>query len=273
MSQLEVATILQSLTEPAASRLEKFDVFSSIPSTNTFLMTQPPPAVGQYRVAIADEQSAGRGRRSRRWISEPGAGLYLSVSYTFGPATRDPGGLTLATGVGVAEALERLDVSGIRLKWPNDIIALDGKLGGILTELRSGTSDGVTVVTGVGLNLEIPQDFDLGTESSWAPRAVDLQALMEDPPGREHIAGALLESLYAAFVRFEQAGLESFLGEWSRRDWLQGKSVTVDLPDRQVTGTAAGVGDDGSLLVKTANGPVSVISGTIVTAGLAEQGR
>lgn len=273
MSQLEVATILQSLTELAASRLEKFDVFASIPSTNTFLMSQPPPAVGQYRVAIADEQTAGRGRQSRRWISEPGAGLYLSVSYTFGPALRAPGGLTLATGVGVAGALESLDVTGIRLKWPNDIIALDGKLGGILTEMRSGASDGVTVVTGVGLNLEIPEHFDLGAESSWAPRAVGLRALVAEPPGRERIAGALLEALCAAFVRFEQDGLESFLDEWSRRDWLQGKAVTVDLPDRQVTGTAAGVGNDGSLVVSTADGPVSVISGTIVTAGLAEQGQ
>lgn len=272
MSKLEVAAIQRPLTGLAASRLEKLDVFASIPSTNTYLMSRPPPAVGRYSVAIADEQTSGRGRHSRRWISEPGAGLYLSVAYTFDPAIRAPGGLTLATGVGIVGALESLDVAGLRLKWPNDIIALDGKLGGILTEMRSGASDGVTVVTGVGLNLEIPEHFDLGEESAWAQRAVGLRSLVGDPPRRECIASALLESLYAAFVQFEKAGLESFLSEWSRLDWLQGKVVTVDMPDRQITGTAAGVGDDGSLLVDTAEGPVSIISGTIVTAGPAEQG-
>lgn len=270
MSTLDVAEIQQPLTEPAASRLDQFEVFDSIASTNTYLMSQPAPAAGRYRVAIADRQTSGRGRHDRRWISEPGAGLYMSLAYTFANATRDLSILTLATGVGVAEALERLGVSGVALKWPNDIVALDGKLGGILTEVQSGTSPGVTVVTGVGLNLKMPESADRGVTSGWAHRAVDLRAVMGEVPARERIAAAFIEHLYLALTEFRGTDPDGFLAKWRRRDWLLGRTISVDTGSKVITGRAAGVGDDGGLLVDTRDGRVSVLSGSIAEAGQAE---
>lgn len=269
MSKLDVAVIAEPLTGRASSRLEKLEVFASIPSTNTYLLAQPPPGPGGCRVAIADHQTSGRGRHARRWVSEPGAGLYLSFAYTFAGTVRDLGGLTLAIGVGVARALARLGVSGISLKWPNDIVALDGKLGGILTEVRSGTPETATVVAGVGLNLALPARMDSGTESGWAHRAVDLASVIGKAPARDRVAGTLVEELYLTFARFEGHGFGVFMDEWRRHDWLHGKAITVDMPDRQISGTAAGIGDDGGLLVDTPAGRVSVISGSIAMTGAA----
>jgi BirA family biotin operon repressor/biotin-[acetyl-CoA-carboxylase] ligase len=267
MSRLDAAGIQKPLTELAAAGLEKLEVFSSIASTNTYLMSQPPPTVGRFRVAVADHQTSGRGRHYRRWISAPGAGLCLSFAYTFDRTAAEIEGLTLAIGVGTVNALRQLDVEGVSLKWPNDIVALEGKLGGILTEVQAGGSGNVTVVTGIGLNVNIGERSDFGVESDWAHRPVDLKSLVDAPPARELLAGTVVDHMYLAFRRFDEYGLATFMDEWRRHDWLRGKQIVVDLPDRQVAGIAAGVDDDGVLLVETSNGTVPVISGSIVMAG------
>jgi BirA family biotin operon repressor/biotin-[acetyl-CoA-carboxylase] ligase len=136
--------------------LEILEVFSEIESTNSYLLDQPAPPPGRFRVAVADYQTAGRGRMDRTWHSPPSSGLCLSMAYTFRQVPAKLPGLTLALGIGAVEALRRLGISGIGLKWPNDIIAHDGKLGGILTEVRNSASDSVTVVAGIGLNVDLP---------------------------------------------------------------------------------------------------------------------
>jgi len=273
MSTLDVANIQRPLSELAITKLDKIEVFSSIASTNTYLLAQPAPATGRYRVAVADHQVSGRGRHNRRWISAPGSGLCMSFAYTFSKKIEQLPGLTLAIGVGVVSALQNLAVEGVSLKWPNDIVALDGKLGGILTEVQSGKGDGVTVITGIGLNVRVHEKFDFGLESDWAHRAVDLNSVKPDPPPRELLAGTLVEHLYWTFSRFEDSGFAGFAEDWRQHDWLRDREITVDMPDKQLTGIAAGVDDDGALLVESESGRTRVISGSIVMAGLTEFGR
>ena len=273
MNNLDVSRVQRPLSELANSKLDKLEVFSSIASTNTYLLAQPGPAAGRYRVAIADHQTSGRGRHDRRWISAPGSGLCLSFAYTFSATPEQLPVLTLAIGVGVIGALQHLAVDGVSLKWPNDIVALDGKLGGILTEVQSDTGDEVTVVTGIGLNVQLGEDIDFGAESDWAHRAVDLNSIKKKPPVRELLAGTIIEHLYRTFSRFENLGFAGFAEAWQRHDWLRDREITVDMPDRQLTGVAAGVDDDGALLVDSKSGRTRVISGSIVMAGQAEISR
>ena len=251
MSRLDAVGIQEPLTELAAAGLEKLEVFSSIASTNTHLMALPAPGIGRYRVAVADHQTSGRGRHYRRWISAPGAGLCLSCAYTFNRTAAEIEGLTLAIGVGTVSALGQLAVQGVSLKWPNDIVALDGKLGGILTELRAGGPGNATVVTGIGVNVSIEGSLDLGAESRWAQRPVDLKSVTHDPPDRELLAVTLVEHLYRAFRHFDEVGLAGFVDEWRRYDWLRGREITVDMAGRHVPGVAAGLDDRGAVLVDT----------------------
>ena len=113
------------------------EVFGEIDSTNSYLLNVPPPPAGRFRVAIAEHQTGGRGRMDRRWVSPAATGLCLSIAYTFTDTPSDLSCATLAVGIAIAEALEEIGILGIGLKWPNDLVFRGGKLGGILTELRS----------------------------------------------------------------------------------------------------------------------------------------
>lgn len=267
MSKLDVGHVRSVLSDRASHALETLEAFSSIDSTNTHLMTQPPPGSDRCRVAIADQQTSGRGRHYRRWLSAPGAGLYLSMAWSYADKPKQLSSLTLAIGVAVIDAFDSLGIEGASLKWPNDIVARDGKLGGILTEVRTDGREQVTVVTGIGINLDLPDDTEFGAESDWAHRAVDLRQIADPVPGREMLAGALINSLCDTFPRFARHGLEDFLDQWQQHDWLLDREITVDMPDRQVTGRSAGVDADGALLVATPAGTSRIISGSIVMAG------
>jgi len=267
MSKLDVAKIQRPLSELANAGLENLETFSSIASTNTYLLSQAAPPGGRYRVAIADHQTSGRGRHYRRWVSAPGSGLCMSLAFTFGRTLEQLSGLTLAIGTGVAGALQQLGFDRIALKWPNDIVALDGKLGGILTEVRSGKGDGTTVVTGVGLNVRLSDQLDIDTTSGWSAAPVDLHSFEQPVPERELLAGTLIEHLFQTFTKFDELGLAGFIDDWQRYDWLRDREISVDMADKRVTGIAVGIDSDGALLVDSKSGRSRVISGSIVMAG------
>ncbi len=268
MSRLDASLIQDSLADASLAPLDQIEVFASIDSTNTHLLSQPTPEPGRYRVALADHQTAGRGRHNRRWLAPPGASLCLSVAYTFADQPQQLPALTLAVGVGIVSALRAQRIGGVSLKWPNDIVALDSKLGGVLTEVHASSGEGVTVVTGIGLNIVLPEDLDFGAESAWAHRPIDLASVQPGHPQRELLAAELVCSMHAVMTTFEEEGFAAFLADWSEHDWLRGREITVDLDDRQVFGVAAGVDADGALLVDCEQGQTRVISGSILLAGL-----
>lgn len=270
MIDLDASVIRRPLSAHPTSRLDGVEVLPEIDSTNSYLLQQSAPKAGRFRVAIADYQTAGRGRHNRHWQSPPGSGLCLSLAYTYAAMPDNLPALTLALGVGVINAMSGLGINCISLKWPNDIVALDGKLGGMLAEVRSDAVAGVTVVAGIGLNVDLSAQADFGTDHAWVHRAVDIKGVTADPPSREILAASLIEHLFATFVRFEGQGFGGFAEEWRRNDWLHSRVVTVDMPDGQLTGIAAGVDIDGALLVDTGQGQRRVISGSIVMAGLPE---
>ena len=267
MSRLDAESIRASLGDHVLQRLERFDAFAAIESTNSYLMRDEPPAPGGFRVALTDNQTAGRGRHGRTWQSPPGSGLCLSVAYTFAAQPRNLSALTLAIGLGLIDALDRLGIGGIALKWPNDLIARDGKLGGILTESQALGGKSIHVVSGVGLNVSLPDEFDLGAEAERAQPVSDLAGIAGKLPSANVIAACLVDGLCGVFVDYEARGFEAFAGRWRARDWLLGRELTIDLPRQPLSGVAAGVADDGALLVTAGNGATHrVTSGTVVLA-------
>lgn len=268
MDPLDAEVIRRSLEAEPAARLAELEVFENIDSTNSYLLSQPPPKAGRYRVAIADYQSAGRGRHESRWVSPPGAGLCLSFGYTFESSPEQLSSLTLAIGVGVVDALRELGLDGAGLKWPNDIVADDCKLGGILTELQSRGAAGVSVVAGIGLNVKVPPGNEMDFGSDWAKDVTDIASRVEPVPPRSTIAAIIIDKLLAVMQRYAEQGFAGFAGEWSRLDWLLSRDVIVTLASGQISGTAAGVDRDGALLIDTAGERVRVVSGSVALAGL-----
>jgi len=266
MNSPDAERIRDSLARGTRECVDAVEAFGDIGSTNTYLLGQSPPLPGRLRVVIADQQTAGRGRHSRRWVSPPGAGLWLSLAYTFAPAPRHMSSLTLAVGVGIVRALRDLGISGVHLKWPNDIVARDGKLGGILTEVQA-RGDTATVITGIGINLDLPSDASQEIESDWARQPVDMRRIADTVPVREMLAARIVDALYQVMQRFAADGLAGFAADWAEHDWLRGREITVDMPDRQITGIAAGIDKDGALLIDTGREHARVVSGSVVMAG------
>ncbi len=260
----EADEVLRRLSGTARARLERLDAFGEIGSTNTWLLEQVPPAAGRFRAASAEHQTAGRGRQGKSWLSPPSAGLALSVAYTFADASRNLAGLTLATGVGIAAALRKLGAE-VAVKWPNDLILHDRKLGGILTEAKSATG-ATTVVVGVGLNVELPEAArrDAG---GWKNGVADLGEALDRLPSRPELTAAVIESLIETMARFDREGFAPFRAVWPGFDWLQGRAVVTEEPGAEVHGEACGVGEDGALLLKTPDGVRRVMSGSVALAG------
>ena len=144
-------------------------VLDNVPSTNTWLLERPPSPAGAAEAVLALHQTAGRGRRGRTWQAPRGSGLCLSVAWTFETMPAHAPALTLALGVAAARALESIGLGEAMLKWPNDIVWQDRKLGGILVESTTTPEHAFRIVAGVGINLQLPEEFSLDDDrSAWS---------------------------------------------------------------------------------------------------------
>jgi len=264
---LDATRIYRALDDGIRSSVDALDVLDNVPSTNTWLMERTGHVAGRVNVVLANQQTAGRGRRGNRWVSPAGAGLYLSLSHTFEKTRDDFSCLTLVAGIAVAEALEHLGSGPIKLKWPNDIYAGDAKLGGILTEARSSANGRTTVVCGIGINLDLTVAGGAREQLNKLDYATtDLASHCSVPPDPSALAAGIINNVAHAFALHAQAGFARFLPEWDARDWLQGKNVQAELQDGLVIGQAAGVDKDGLLRLVDGDKVHRVVAATVRVA-------
>jgi BirA family biotin operon repressor/biotin-[acetyl-CoA-carboxylase] ligase len=206
-------------------------------------------------LVAAEHQSAGRGRRGRRWHSAPGAGITFSLGRRIRRPARELAALSLVAGVACIEALRALGVAQARLKWPNDLVVDGAKLGGILVETRNGGA-----VIGIGINCRRTRLL----EAKVRRRVAFLSDFIGVPRNRviERVASALMEALEL----FERQGLAPLRGRWEAMDAHAGQRLRVRLADgRVIRGVAGGLAQDGALQLVTRSGVQSVRSGRVVT--------
>ena len=263
MSLLSADSIREPISGESRTHLDILEVFSEIESTNSYLLDQPCPPPGRYRVVLAEYQTAGRGRMDRSWFSPPSSGLCMSMAFTFRRMPENFPSLSLAIGIGIAQALERFGIRDIGLKWPNDIVARDGKLGGVLSEVLPANVGGVTIVIGIGLNIDLENTAAETEITSRLGRVVDLASCCDELPSRSVISAALIECLFDTMVRFEADGFSPFLETWRKYDWLRGHRVTIETVDGLVAGIAEGVDADGALLLNSDNAVRRFTSGSV----------
>ncbi len=205
----------------------------------------------------AEEQTAGRGRRGRRWHSAPGAGVTFSLGRRIRRPARELPALSLVAGVAVVRALRALGVRAAALKWPNDLVVDGAKLGGILVETRSHGTVAYAVI-GVGINCRrVP---GLGKRVRRRVAFLNEFTSAERNEVIRKTAAALLEALEA----FEARGLDALRAEWEAMDAHAGQRVRVRLADgRTLSGIASGLAEDGSLKLLTRSGLRAVHSGRL----------
>ena len=256
---LDADTIRAHLAKETLQALAGIETAWSLDSTNTELLRRDAPAGGAC-VLLAERQTAGRGRRGRAWASPLAANLYLSVSRRYSGGLARLGGLSLAAGVAVAEALHALGFAATRIKWPNDIVASGRKLGGLLVEGSGEPAGFARAVVGLGLNVRMPAAGGEGIDQPW----IDLFALHARPQSRNALAAAVLDRLLPALELFDAQGLAPFLPRYASLDALRGEPVVVLAGDgTRHAGSAAGVAEDGALRVQGAGGEVRFHSGEV----------
>ena len=274
MSTLDADTIRHSIATGLQQRLDRIEVFSEIGSTNSYLLEQTAPQTGHFRVALADYQTAGRGRMQKRWLSPRATGLCMSMAYTFARLPQNLPALTLAVGTAVVTALEHFQLNGLMLKWPNDVMANDRKLGGILTELRTGeeigagkgAANGATIVVGFGMNVDFRAAPHGDSDTDQLSEFTDLRSLGVSIPDRSVLAVALIECLIHCMSTYENEGFDAYRSRWQRYDWLKGQRVQIEVPDGVIDGTATGIDTDGALFLSNDTGTRRVTSGSIVSS-------
>lgn len=239
-----VAALNQNKTNTDPTRLTEIEILPMVDSTNTWLAQRAAAGAPSGSVCVAEWQQAGRGRRGRTWHAPYGSGVCLSLLWRF-PQSVD-GGLSLAVGVALTRTLAEVGAStGIGLKWPNDIMWQERKLGGILVEMRGESVSGWEVVIGIGLNVHLPLSYAHVIDQPW----VDLATLLGRPPARNFLIGRLLYHLAQACHTYSHEGLNAFRAEWQARDILQGRMIHVQQGAHSHVGMACGINDQGALLM------------------------
>jgi len=260
---LDAAALRSRAVRPDALWRE-IEVVESTGSTNADLLARAQQGAPEGTVLAAEEQRAGRGRMGRAWTAPPRAALTFSLLLkpAVPPARR--GWLPLLTGVAVAEAVTKATGVETGLKWPNDLLAADAKLAGILAEAA-----GDAVVVGIGLNVSTePAEFP--TPRPGALPATSLRAAGATAPNREDILLAILEGFERWYRAWQQAGGDpdrsGLRPEYTRLSATIGRTVRAELPGGQaLSGPAVGVDSDGRLLVLLSSGSeVAVAAGDVI---------
>jgi BirA family biotin operon repressor/biotin-[acetyl-CoA-carboxylase] ligase len=200
-------------------------------------------------VVLADEQVAGRGRFGKRWSSPPQTGIWLG--YLVRPETQlEPGVLSLRVGLALVATLQDLGIAS-HLKWPNDVMLEGSKVAGVLSEARWMGSRMRWIALGIGINVSGRLPLEIGAQAA---------TLHDVKPGITRIE--VLERLVPRLQRVSHSPkMSGNEREWySRHDWLRGRRLR-----NPISGTAAGIDEDGALLVDTDRGVQRVVGGSVVT--------
>jgi len=261
-SQIELldSEKISSYLDPKTKQdLQKLEVHFELPSTNAHLLESVNVSEASGVICLAEQQTSGRGRRGRAWVSPFGGNIYLSLLWRFAGGATQLAGLSLAMAIAVTRALRESGLDTVEVKWPNDILVSKRKLAGILLELSGEASGPCSVVIGVGLNVRASSAEMETIDQPW----VDLESELGRRVGRNEMAGRLINHLLAAIKVFEKDGLTSFLEEWEGCDSYAGQEVTLLLPEGNIRGVVRGVDNSGALLLAQAGEMRRFYSGEI----------
>ena len=229
--------------------------FESIASTNTEALNQARQGASEGLCIVARQQTAGRGRHGRSWISGKDAGLYFSLILRPNIENKFLPLITLMTAVAVFDSLAELYKLQPDIKWANDVHVKEKKICGILAEMCE-TKRGLAIAVGIGINLK---------SSSFPPElkatATSIEEEIGGMPNVENLLENLTKQLAIRYQMFEaENGAEKIRNEWAKRSsYFTGKCIRVTLENEIIYGTSDGLEENGALRVRLENGAVKIV--------------
>jgi BirA family biotin operon repressor/biotin-[acetyl-CoA-carboxylase] ligase len=242
--------ILAGLSPDACLLVSELDVSDVVDSTNAQALNRAIKGPSSGYVCTAEQQTAGRGRRGKSWLSPYGGSIYLSIVWEFVGGAAALEGLSLATGVVVVESLKQLGLEGVQLKWPNDLLCDGHKLAGILLEMTGDAAGPCQVVVGIGLNVTMSSDLGARIDQPW----VDVNTIAGKKYSRNELLITLLNALLPMLASYESEGFSAYKERWQDLDAFSGQQVLVSVGPEVVSGVAMGVDSTGALRVETPSG-------------------
>lgn len=233
------------------------EILNVIGSTNQYLKDKTSD-IKNGHTCIAEAQTAGRGRHGRNWVSPYAASLYLSMQWSFAGGYSVLGGLSLAIGVAIVDALHQCDIEDIQLKWPNDVYAQGKKLAGVLIEVEGQISSECKVIIGIGVNVSLPNNVE-GIDQPW----IDLSQLSESQVNRNLLAGTLISELTKSLSLFEFKGLDPFITKWRKLDVYSNQRIKLIIGQQTISGISRGIDASGAILLETEQGVKAYYGGEI----------
>jgi BirA family biotin operon repressor/biotin-[acetyl-CoA-carboxylase] ligase len=259
---LDKQLICSHLSSIARTFIHDIQIFNSVTSTNDILLKAIKSSPEKIIALFAETQTAGRGRQGRTWISPANTNIYFSLSWHFEKSVGALSGLSLVIAIAIVRALKDLGIrEAIKIKWPNDLMFENKKLGGILIESNSINSKKSSLIIGIGLNVNLAEDPIAEINQPWT----SLFKITHQLQDRNLLSALLLNKLSVILPEFEKNGLENFQAEWNTHDALLGKYCEIKMGSQYKSGISLGINALGELLLKTDKNIIEKInSGEIV---------
>lgn len=272
---LDAELMLSQIDSLATAQIANLEIFKSIDSTNKYAREKAETQPSSGSVILAEQQTAGRGRRGKTWVSPFAANIYLSIVWDFEQGAQALEGLSLAVGVAVKRALNAHGVESVQLKWPNDIYVDGQKLGGILLEMIGDPAGHCSVIIGVGINVAMPEDQAAAIDQDWTDVKTQMQLQQCGDKGairfsKNHLASALISEIIVLLRDFQSQGFSSYRDEWQGADAFYGKQAAITTPKQSISGVVRGVDPNGALRLELDDGKIETFIGGELSLRLSE---
>lgn len=258
---LDRESIVAGLSQESQRWVRELRVHAEIDSTNTHLMARAANEMIDGVVCVAERQTGGRGRRGRRWLTPPGSNIALSLGKSLPIYISAIAPLSLVVGLAVVNAVARVGVKDVKLKWPNDILLGGAKVGGILIEL-AGISNPLQIVVGIGINMGSGSEV-----SAHLGQPVGDVLDVRSSISRNNLIAELINCVFELTTQFESQGFGPFRSEWEHLHAHQNKVVRVIGMNETIEGIARGVTDGGELILETGAGVLYFSGGEVSMRG------
>ena len=244
---------------------EKLFVYAEVGSTNDVLRELMGDGLAsEGAVVVSDSQTAGRGRLGRKWVSPAGRNLYLSALFCPEISPQKSSVFTFLASCALVEVFSAYGVDAT-IKWPNDILVNGKKISGVLTELCTSYGSVNYLVIGIGVNLNLPEEFIRREMEDISEKTTSLSVLLGEEVGRERFCAELINALDRFYGEFRRRGTRGIVDMWVERWGFLGKEISVDVSGEVISGVVERVDATGFLYLRTDEGDLrKVITGDTV---------
>jgi len=233
-------------------------VLPTVDSTSSYLTRWWKKQPGIGRICISEHQTAGRGRKGRKWISPFGANLYFSLGLNLPMGLSALGGLSLAVGIGITKLLNQHSTKKVTLKWPNDILVDGKKMAGILVEASGDSTDNSFLNIGIGINWNMTNDEN-DIDQPW----INLKSILNSSIERNDVLSLILLEIDSLLDHYIKHGFDGFRNDWAEHSAFYGRPIIIHTRNGIVSGVETGVDRSGAITIRTNEGEKSFYSGEV----------